>query len=252
MARVIAIANEKGGVAKTTTAISVGGVLAEMGRNVLLIDMDPQASLTVYLGFAPHGTNTSIADVLLNAANPIPLHTTIPNIALLPSHPDLAFAERSLTVREHYKQTLRHSIEGLDNYDEIIIDCPPSLGVLTQNALVAAELLIMPVVPEYLAVYALRDTTQLIRSIRETDNPQLSYRILFTIVDQRIKSHNTICSRFREKFGEAIYQTVIQIDTRLRDASIAGLPITHYIPGTRSSTQYRALVHEALNNDGHK
>lgn len=252
MARVIAIANEKGGVAKTTTAISVGGVLAEMGRKVLLVDMDPQASLTVYLGVTPHAENTSVADVLLNDASPAPLATTISNIFLLPSHPELSMAERDLTARGSYKRILRDSIKTLNEYDAIIIDCPPSLGVLTQNALVAAELLIMPMVPEYLAIYALRDTTQLIRSIRETDNPQLSYRILFTIVDQRIKSHTTICNRLRERFSEAIYQTEIQIDTRLRDASIAGLPITHYIPGTRSATQYRALVQELFINDQHK
>jgi chromosome partitioning protein len=244
MFQVIAIANEKGGVAKTTTAISLGGVLVEMGRKVLLIDMDPQASLTVYLGITPHTENNTVASVLMNGSTPFPRETPIQNLYLLPSHPELAEVERNLSTREGYRLLLKHGLQQINAFDSIIIDCPPSLGLLTQNALVAAELMIMPVVPEYLAVYALRDTTQLVKSIRETDNAYLSYRILFTIVDQRIKSQVTICNRFREKFGDAIYNTIIQIDTRLRDASIAGLPITHFLPDTRSSHQYRDLAKE--------
>jgi len=244
MALAIAITNEKGGVAKTTTAISLGGVLADMGHKVLLVDMDPQASLTVYFGITPHIESNSVANVIMEEAAPVPKKTSITNLHILPSHPELALAERLVKDRKDYRRLLKNGIKQLNHFDTIIIDCPPSLGVLTQNALVAAELMIIPVVPEYLAVYALRDTTQLIKSIRETDNPHLSYRILFTIVDQRIKSHMTICNRFREKFGEAIYTTEIQIDTRLRDASIAGLPITHYLPDTRSAHQYRSLVQE--------
>jgi chromosome partitioning protein len=244
MVQVIAIANEKGGVAKTTTAISLGGVLVEMGRKVLLIDIDPQASLTVYLGITPHSTKNTVASVLMNGSTPFPLETPIQNLYLLPSHPELAKAERNLSTRGEYRRLLKYGLQQINAFDSIVIDCPPSLGLLTQNALAAAELMIMPVVPEYLAVYALRDTTQLVKSIRETDNANLSYRILFTIVDQRIKSQMTICGRFREKFGDAIYNTIIQIDTRLRDASIAGLPITHFLPNTRSAHQYRDLVKE--------
>ncbi len=244
MTKIIAIANEKGGVAKTTTAISLGGVLVEMGHKVLLIDMDPQASLSVYFGITPHAPENTMAKVILNGSKPNPFETTIHNLFVLPSHHELANVQQKITIREDYRLLLKKGIQHLNSFDTIIIDCPPSLGLLTQNALVAADLLIIPFIPEYLAVFALRDTTQLIKSIRETDNAQLSYRILFTIVDKRIKSHSTICNRFREKFGQAIYNSEILIDTRLRDASIAGLPITHYLPDTRSAQQYRALAKE--------
>jgi chromosome partitioning protein len=252
MTRVITIANEKGGVAKTTTAISLGGVFAEMGNKVLLVDIDPQASLTVYLGINPQLGSQSVAEIIFNSAVPQAQKTKIPNLFLLPSHVNLGTMDGKITNLEDARTLLKNGLQQMQDFDTIIIDCPPSLGLLTQNALVAAELMIMPVVPEYLAVYALKDTTQIIKSIRERENPQLSYRILFTIVDQRIKSHKLICKRFRETFGDAIYQTEILIDTRLRDASIAGLPITHYLPDTRSARQYKALVQEFTKNDKYR
>lgn len=252
MSRIIAIANEKGGVAKTTTAISLGGVLVERGQSVLLIDLDPQASLTVYLNISPYLVKTSVADIFLNGSPPVLLKTGINNLDLVPSNPDLVLAERFLAVRQDYKKILKNALQNIRKYDAIIIDCPPSLSAVTQNAFVAANLMIIPVIPEYLAVYTLRNLTKLIKSIRATENPQLSYRILFTMVDQRIKSHNTIKDRFREKFSNAIYNTEIQIDTRLRDASTAGFPITQYLPKTRSALQYRALANEIKELSGYE
>jgi chromosome partitioning protein len=244
MPRVIAIANEKGGVAKTTTTISLAGTLVENGKTVLLIDLDPQASLTIYLGVSPHAARKSVADILMHSSEAECLPTEIPNLDLIPSNSEVALAERFLTVRSNHLHILKQALTKIKNYDAIIIDSPPALGITTQNALVAADLLIIPVIPEYLAVTALRDITQLIQTLRVKANPRLSYRILFTLVDQRIKSHNVIRSRFREKFGNAIYETEIHIDTRLRDASSAGLPISHFLTQTRSAREYRALLQE--------
>lgn len=244
MPRVIAIANEKGGVAKTTTSISLAGTFVEAGKTVLLVDMDPQASLTVYLGVTPHSLRKSSADILIHSADPECISTEIPNLDLIPSNNELALAERFLTIRRNHQHILKEALSKIMHYDAIIIDSPPSLGIITQNALVAADLLIVPVIPEYLAVTALRDITQLIQTLRVKANPRLSYRILFTLVDQRIKSHNTVCSKFREKFGSAIYDTEIHIDTRLRDASSAGLPISQFLAQTRSALEYQALLEE--------
>ncbi len=246
MTRIIAIANEKGGVAKTTTALSLGGALAEIGKKVLLIDLDPQASLTLSLGYVPRDLSHSVTDLLVNSIAPesIKKITPIKGLDILPANSDLLYAERFLAIRDNYKQLLKNAIRNTNSYDAIIVDCPPSLGAITENALTSADFLIIPVVPEYLAVCALRDTTQVVRMIREKENAHLSYRILFTMVDQRIKTHNMICQKFRSKFGTAIFDTEIQVDTRLREASYRGLPVTHYVAETRGAHQYRNLAQE--------
>jgi len=246
MTQILAIANEKGGVAKTTTAISLGGVWAESGQSILLIDMDPQASLTVSLDVAPDKIAGTIAN-LMTTSLPVErliMNTPIPNLDLLPSNLDLALSERFLVNHKNPIQLLKNTVYQFQKYDRVLLDCPPSLGILTQNALAIADLLIVPVIPEYLAVTTLRDITKIIQQIRSGANPHLSYRIVFTLVDQRLNSHITINRRFREKFGNAITATEIQIDTRLRDAASAGLPITQYAPETRSALQYKALAQE--------
>ena len=246
MTRIIAIASEKGGVAKTTTAISLAGALVEMGQEVLMIDMDPQASLTLSLGIPPHKVRRSIADVLINLAPPVSVsrETSIPGLDLLPSNFEMELAERFLPIRKNYKQILKETLQDIPYYDTIILDCPPSLGAVTNNALVAAHMLIIPTHPEYLSVYSLRNVLRVVRSIRAHENPNLNYRILITMVDQRIGSHQTLSNQLRATFKSAIFDTEIQVDTRLRDSTIAGLPGTHFAKSTRSAEQYRALAQE--------
>jgi chromosome partitioning protein len=246
MTRIIAISSEKGGVAKTTTAISLGGALVEMGQDVLMLDMDPQASLTLSVGISPHKVRHSIADVLINSVSPVSLsrETTIPGLDLLPSNSEMELAERFLPIRKNYKHILREAIQDIRLYDTIIIDCPPSLGAVTQNALVAADMLVIPTIPEYLSVYSLRNIMRVVRYIRAKDNPSLNYRILITMLDRRITSHTTLSSQLRDTFENAVFDSIIQIDTRLRDSTIAGIPITHFAKNTRSAHQYRALAQE--------
>lgn len=250
MTRIIAIANEKGGVAKTTTAISLGGALAEMKQDVLLIDLDPQANLSLALGVPPHNVRRSIADVLLNSAPPVNIsrETSIPGLDLIPSNSEMALTERFLPIRQRYQTVLRQALSSIKMYDTIILDCPPALGAITQNALVAADLLIIPTQVEYFSVYALRNVMKMIRSIREDENPNLSYRILITMLDIRVGSHKTLSKQLRSTFGKAMFNTAIQIDSQLRESAIAGIPINHYSPRSRSAEQYRTLAKELTQN----
>jgi chromosome partitioning protein len=246
MTTVIAISNEKGGVAKTTTAVSMGGALVQSGYEVLLVDLDPQANLTLAMGVPPHQVRRSIADVLLYSATPISISrdTAIPGLDLIPSNTEMGLTERFLPIRQDYKLILRSALDAIRHYDVIILDCPPSLGVVTINALAAADLLIIPTQAEYFSAYALRNMIKTINTIRATDNPGLKYRILITMLDIRIGSHKTLSQQLKATFEAALFDTIIQIDSKLRECAIAGQPITHYLPSSRSAQQYAALAQE--------
>jgi chromosome partitioning protein len=246
MRRIIAVANEKGGVAKTTTVLSLGGALVEMGEDVLLVDLDPQANLTLGLGVSPHKVRRSVADVLLNAAQPISVsrETSIPGLDLIPSNSEMGLAERFLPIRQNYLRILRDALSDIHLYGTIILDCPPSMGAVTLNAMVAADLLIIPTQAEYFSAYALRNVMSAIRSVRAQENPALIYRILITMIDMRIKSQQELIEQMKEAFDKAVFETEIQVDSKLRESTIAGLPITSYTPRSRSALQYRALAQE--------
>ncbi|HKJ27194.1 MAG TPA: AAA family ATPase, partial [Anaerolineales bacterium] len=173
----IAIANEKGGVAKTTTAVSLAGALVEMNKKVLAIDLDPQANLTLALGHRPIPEQPSVANVLLNSENisKTIVPTEIEGLDLVPSNSDLGVAERFLPVRQNYDTILKNALGGFLNYDYIIFDCPPALGAVTLNALTAANMLIIPTQAEYFSAYALKNMMSAIRQVRTQNNPSLIY-----------------------------------------------------------------------------
>lgn len=250
MTNTIAIANEKGGVAKTTTAVSLGGAMVELEQDVLLVDLDPQANLSLALGFPPHKTRHAVADVMLNSANPtsVSRETSIPGLDVLPSNSEMGMAERFLPIRQNYQYILKNALQSVKHYDTIILDCPPSMGAITLNALIAADLLIIPTQPEYLSAYALRHVMATIRTVRQEANPNLMYRILITMLDIRIGSHKALSAQLHNTFGKAVFETNLQIDSKLRESTIAGLPITHYVPRSRSALQYRALAQELIKN----
>jgi chromosome partitioning protein len=158
----------------------------------------------------------------------------------------MGMAERFVPVRQNYKHILRQALQSVQMYDTIILDCPPSMGAIVQNAMTAADLLIIPTQPEYFSAYALRNVMREIRLIRESDNPDLMYRILITMLDVRIKSHNTLSEQLRTTFGNAVFETTVQVDSKLRDCTIAGLPVTHFFSRSRSAGQYRALAQELI------
>jgi chromosome partitioning protein len=250
MAYIIAISNEKGGVAKTTTTISLGAALAEAGKRILLIDLDPQANLTLAAGLEIGQSTTSSSNILIESE---PLlnalqRTEIENIDIVPAHPNIESAEQYLPMRTNYTAAMRRAInQALPlPYDFIIFDCPPFLGAITQNALSAANLLIIPTQAEYFSAYALRNMMGIIRRIRQESNPDLAYRILITMLDRRNRTHRNIEEQLRNTFVHGLFETVIEIDTKLRESPIAGVPITKYKPSSRGSQQYRVLAQELI------
>lgn len=246
MTHIIAIANAKGGVAKTTTALSLGASLAEMGRKVLLIDLDPHANLTLSLGFKPASFERTVAGLLLgnDDLNRAVIPTNFQDLELVPSNHELNLAEPHLLVRADYMMLLNTTLKDSQSYDTIIIDCPPTTGTLTKNALAAADLLIIPTQPEYFSAHALRDMLNLILAIRQENNPKLRYRILLTMLDKRNRIHRSLAEQIRTAFNEAIYDVAIEIDTRLRESAILGQPINQYAPESRATKQYRELAEE--------
>lgn len=250
MIKTIAISNEKGGVAKTTTTISLGAVLVELGYQVLLVDLDAQANLTLALGFEPGEAEYTSCNIMLDNASLLSARqkTDIEKLDLIPSNSRIETSEQFLPMRTNYTTILRRAIANEPNlpYDFILFDCPPALGAITQNALTAADLLLIPTQAEYFSAYALRNMMALIRRIREGENPSLAYRILVTMLDKRNRTHRNIHDQLRSTFGEGVFNTVIEIDTKLRESPIVGQPISRYKPGARGSIQYRVLAQELI------
>jgi chromosome partitioning protein len=249
MAFVIAMSNEKGGVAKTTSTLSLGAALAELNHRVLLIDLDPQANLSLALGLETAEVELTSASVLIdNAAIKSAIRRTeVNNLDLVPCNARIESAEQFLPMRSHYMSTLRNAIQAATlPYDYILLDCPPALGAITLNALSAADLLIIPTQAEYFSAYALRNMMGTIRRVRQESNPNLSYRILVTLLDRRNRTHRNIFEQLQATFGQGVFTTVIEIDTKLRESPIAGLPITQYKPTSRGSQQYRVLAQELI------
>ena len=250
MTYVIAVSNEKGGVAKTTTSLSLGAALAEKGYQVLLVDLDAQANLTLALGFEPGGATLTSSDVLLEN---IPLENVwkkseIDRLEIVPSSKKMERAEQLLPIHLNYGTRLADAFSASQpmKYDFAIIDCPPALGAVTLNALNAANLLVIPTQAEYFSAYALRNMMALVRKVRNENNSPLAYRILITMLDRRNRSHRTIQAQLENTFGDGLFKNVIEIDTKLRESPILGLPITVYKSNTRGAEQYRTLAQELI------
>ncbi|HET7009950.1 MAG TPA: ParA family protein [Anaerolineales bacterium] len=244
--RVLSFANEKGGVGKTTSALSLGAALAEQGEHVLLVDLDPQANLTLGLGFEPATLSATVADTLLgNMPLDEVLQTTdFPGLDLAPASDALLNVERYLPVRQQYEMVLRQAMAGIDGYTTAILDCPPALGATTRCALTASDVLIIPTQCEYYSAHALRQVVNLIRTIRQRSNPRLRYRLLLTMLDRRNGLHRSLAEQIRRAFGRAVFATEVEIDARLREAPAFGQPVTVYAPTSRGAQQYRQLAEE--------
>ncbi len=245
----IAFSNEKGGVAKTTTTVSLGACLVEAGRKVLVVDLDPQANLTLALGVEPTRMPHTAASILMDSLplHQAILHSSFPNLDLIPGSSETSQSERYLPVRDRYEYLLRDAIQQTAlPYDFVLMDCPPSLGAVTLNALVAANLLLIPTQAEFFSIYALKNLMNWVRRIRSDHNPHLTYRLLLTLFDRRNRIHRLLSEQLRANFNNGVLETVIEVDTKLRESPIAGAPIILHAPKSRAATQYRALAQEII------
>jgi len=254
VAKIIAISNQKGGVAKTTSCISIGACLAEAGSKVLLIDLDPQVNLTISNGIDPEELDYTLADLLdpegdvVIPPSEIIRSTALFGLDLLPS--DQRLIEYELNARDMpgYEERLQKSLEILQtDYDYILIDCPPSMGSLTIMALTAANLALVPVQCEYYATRGLLSLIEIIKAVKKRTNPILEYAIFITMYDGRTLISRRIQEQLRESFSEAILSSVIGMDTHIRESAIANEPVLTYSPKTRASMQYRSLTEELVN-----
>jgi chromosome partitioning protein len=250
-ARVIAMCNQKGGVGKTTTTINLGASLAEYGRKVLLVDFDPQGSLSVGLGFNPHDLELTIYDLLMS--NDTDVHDVvhpsgIDGLDLLPSNIDLSAAEVQLVGEVAREQTLARVLAPvMKDYDVILIDCQPSLGLLTINALTAAHGVIVPLECEYFALRGVALLKHTIDKVTERLNPSLQVDgLLGTMFDGRTLHSREVMQRLVDAWGDTVFHTVIRRTVKFSDSTVAGEPITSYATASGGAESYRQLAREVL------
>ncbi len=246
MARLIAVCNQKGGVGKTTTVVNLAACLAALGSRILLVDLDPQANATGGLGFDKKNLPGSIYESLLtgSAIDEIILSTQVANLWVAPSHISLSGAELELVPMERRDGRLKQVLEPVrESYDFILIDCPPSLGLLTINAMTAADSVLIPLQCEYYALEGLSQLLDTIRMVRQSLNPALSIEgILLTMADFRTKLTSDVIAEVRRFFGPQVYEVVVPRSVRLGEAPSHGTPISIYDPCSPGAKAYEALA----------
>ena len=255
MTRIYTLVNQKGGVGKTTTAINLAAYLAKLGQRVLVVDLDPQANATSSLGVDKHGVQSSTYEVIINEDAPAGfiLFNERLNLSLLPSSPALAGAEVELVEEPGREFRLRNALDSLDDkYDYILIDCPPSLGLLTVNGLVAAEDgVLVPVQCEYLALEGLGQLTQTIQRVQSSLFPGLRVRgVILTMYDPRTNLSHDVVKEVNNHFPGQVFKSVVPRSIRLAEAPSYGLPISAYSPSSVGAQAYEALAKELLQGDG--
>jgi chromosome partitioning protein len=255
LGKVVTITNQKGGVGKTTTAINLAACVAAAEVQVLLIDSDPQANASAGLGFDPKGGFKNIYDILINGTDPrqVIQKTDMPFLSILPSTINLVGAEIEMVEIENRERLLADVVESLRHqYSYIFIDCPPSLGLLTLNSMVAADAVLIPVQCEYYALEGLSQLLNTINIVKENLNGKLEIEgVLMTMYDGRLRLSNQIVEEVKKYFGDKVYQTIITRNVRLSESPSYGKPILLYDAISSGSKNYMNLAHEFLKRNNH-
>jgi len=251
MPRVYAIANQKGGVGKTTTAVNLGGFLARMGHNVLLVDMDPQGNASSGLGVDIRNLNRSVYQLLIGelSASEILRQSTVKNLSLLPATTDLAGIEPDLLQTEGREYVLKKALEQIaSRFDIVLIDCPPNLGILTLNALSFADRVLIPLQTEYFALEGLTQLLEAISRVQKNFNPSLMLDgVVLTMYDARTSMSQQVVEDVRQHFLDRVYQTIIPRNVKLSEAPSFGQFIGEYAPDSTGASAYEQLAREVAN-----
>lgn len=254
-AKVVAMCNQKGGVGKTTSTINLGAALAEQGRRVLLVDLDPQGALSAGLGVPHYELDKTVHNLLVDpriSIDDVLLHTRVKNMDLVPSNIDLSAAEIQLVNEVGREQTVARAIYPvLDRYDYVLIDCQPSLGLLTVNGLACADGVVIPTECEFFSLRGLALLTDTVDKVHDRLNPRLRISgILITRYDPRTVNSREVMARVVERFGDLVFDTVITRTVRFPETSVAGEPITTWAPKSAGALAYRALAREFIHRFG--
>lgn len=254
MGKIIAVAQHKGGTGKTTTSINLGASLCDLGKKVLLLDLDPQASLTLSLGIDPLQVERSIHHVLLDSnvgMNEAVQRMPMLNLFVVPSHIDLAMIDVELAGKIGRERTLHKKLAPeKEDYDFILIDCPPSLGLLTVNAMTAADTVLMPIQCDPLALYGAKHLLQIISLVREETNPNLKLEgVLRTMFDIRAKVSREVCDSIGQTFGDLVFETIIRKRVKFAECPVHEVPINLYASKSPGAEEYRNLAKEVLGHE---
>lgn len=256
MSKIIAVANQKGGVGKTTTCVNLSSYLALMGKSVLIVDIDPQGNASSGLGVEKRKLKYSVYSVLVGDIEPkdATLKTSVPNLDIIPSNIDLAGAEVELVSLEGREKVLKTVLAPCrNNYDYILIDCPPSLGLLTVNALTASDSILIPIQGEFFALEGLSQLMNTIKLAKKHLNPQLEVEgVVLTMYDSRSNLVNSVTEEILKYFGKKVFSTRIPRNVRLGEAPSYGLPIMQFDPKSTGSLAYKSLAEEVLTRNNEK